>query len=292
VDVVGQPAVTAPLRLRVVTYNVFQARYLQARAAHGATVVAPGRPAPAAVVAGPGGGRAEPRSVLQDFATLPDLQNADVILLQEAWAGPNRAAPDVDTVAVLARALGVDPFQPASLRDTSHTRFHPSVRSGPAHWGLGIVSRVPARFTPVTLPNAWWSPWPRAALFAEIGPWILVTLHLEVWPVGDSARRRQMLAILEALQGLQGNTSRPVVLAGDFNCQGGGPHDVMRRSGFEAVALAAPTWFMGPLALRLDHVYVRNARVVGSGVEGRARGSDHRPLWVDVERAPDSGPHS
>lgn len=283
-DVVEQSSLPVPLRLRVVTYNVFQARYLHPDAP------APG--APSVSVPNRGGRRDERRSLLRDFATLPCLQSADVILLQEALAGTTGTASTVDTVATLARALGVDATPGASPHGTGHTAFHPSVRNGASHWGLGILSRVPARFTPVVLPNAWWSPWPRAALFAEIGPWILVTLHLEVWPVGDVARRRQMQAILDVLGGLPGNSTRPVVLAGDFNCQRGGPHQVMRRNGFDPAPVKLPTWAMGPLALRLDHVYVRNARVVVSGVEDRARGSDHRPLWVDVERAPDPARHS
>lgn len=268
--------VPAPVRLRVVTYNVFQARYLHA-----------GTGAGTGAVPEPGMQPDRRRSILRDFATLPCLRSADVVLLQEALAGTTRRAAAVDTVATLAHALGVGAARVAPPPGTGHTSFHPSVGSGPSRWGLGIVSRVPARFTPLTLPNAWWSPWPRAALFAEIGPWILVTLHLEVWPVGGTARRRQMEAILEALLGMAENASRPVVLAGDFNCQGGGPHQVMRRNAFHPVPVTAPTWFLGPLGLRLDHVYVRNAHVVASGVEGRARGSDHRPLWVDVERDPD-----
>lgn len=283
--------VPAPVRLRVVTYNVFQARYLRAGAAPVAGAAA-GRRSPLAATPDPGARDGGRRSILRDFATLPSLQTADVILLQEALARPAGAVAAVDTVATLAQAVGVDPDRTVPPRGTSHTSFHPSVRSGGAHWGLGIVSRMPARFTPVALPNAWWSPWPRAALFAEIGPWILITLHLEVWPVGDAARRRQTQAILDALLLMVGNSTRPVVLAGDFNCQRGRPHQVMRRNGFEPVPATAPTWFLGPLALRLDHVYVRNARVVASGVEGGARGSDHRPLWVDVERAPDPVHHS
>jgi endonuclease/exonuclease/phosphatase family metal-dependent hydrolase len=234
-----------------VTYNVFQARYLH--------------------------------SVLHDFATLASLHSADVILLQEALVGATRAAAAVDTVATLACALGIDPAANGLPYGTSQTAFMGSVERSQSRWGLGAVSRVPARFTLVPLPNAWWSPWPRAALFAEIGPWILVTVHLEVWPLGAGARRRQIQAVIDALLGVAGNSTRPVVLAGDFNCETGGAHQVMRRNGFEPVPTSVPTWSLGPLALRLDHVYVRNARVVASGVEQRAQGSDHRPLWVDVE---------
>jgi endonuclease/exonuclease/phosphatase family metal-dependent hydrolase len=81
-------------------------------------------------------------------------------------------------------------------------------------------------------------------------------------------------------------------LAGDFNCETGGAHQVMQSNGFEPVPVPVPTWSLGPLALRLDHVYVRNAHVVASGVEQRAQGSDHRPLWVDVERPTGPGQHS
>lgn len=278
----------APLRLRVVTYNVYQARYLTAGPGHPGSPPGsspgsrPGFPPAAGPVAG--AARAAGRSVLGDFATLPSLQGADVVLLQEALAGRGRRAEPVDTVQTLARALGVDADPEGVPAGLARTAFLASVQRPHHRWGLGVLTRIPARFTPVLLPNAWWSPWPRAALVAEIGPWILVTMHLEVWPIGAGARRRQTEAVLDALAGLAGNSTRPVVVAGDFNCETGGPHQVMRRNGFESVRFPVPTWSLGPLALRLDHVYVRNARVAASGVEQAARGSDHRPAWVQVER--------
>ena len=272
-DLADKPVSPAPVRLRVVTYNVFQARYLEEPPA-------------------PGVQRDAGRSVLRDFATLPPLHSADVILLQEALVGMTRTAAAVDTVATLARSLGIDAAPNGLLDGLSHTAFLGSVVGARSSWGLGAVSRVPARFTPVPLPNAWWSRWPRAALFAEIGPWILATVHLEVWPVGAGARRRQMQTVIDALLEIPGNSTRPVVLAGDFNCETGGAHQVMQRNGFEPVPVPVPTWSLGPLALRLDHVYVRNAQVVATGVEQGARGSDHLPLWVDVERLAGAGQDS
>jgi endonuclease/exonuclease/phosphatase (EEP) superfamily protein YafD len=50
--------------------------------------------------------------------------------------------------------------------------------------------------------------------------------------------------------------------------------------------LPAATWSWARIVrLRLDHAYVRGAQVVGAGVATRARGSDHRPIWVEVETA-------
>lgn len=282
-ELVEQPSHPAPVRLHVVTYNVFQARYMDESRPQDPPPPALDPDAPPTSVPHRGGRRAQGRSLLRDFATLPSLRSADVILLQEALEGTARGVAGLDTVATLARSLGVDAAATGVPYGASHTSFVGSVDRGHQRWGLGVVSRIPARFTPVPLPNAWWSPWPRSALVAEIGPWILITLHLEVWPVAAGARRRQMQAVVDALRGISGNSTRPVVVAGDFNCETGGPHQVLRRNGFDSVEITTPTWSFGPLALRLDHVYVRNATVVASGVERQARGSDHRPLWVDVE---------
>ena len=99
-DLVEKPRFVVPVRLRVVTYNVFQARYLQEPKAPDAPRPALDPLEPPASVAHRGGRGAEGRSVLRDFATLPALHSADVILLQEALAGVRRQSAPVDTVAV------------------------------------------------------------------------------------------------------------------------------------------------------------------------------------------------
>ena len=262
---------TNPTRLRLASYNLFKARFLD-------------HP-------GPRGG-----TLREDFLRLPPLCEADVLLLQEAIVDPpGQDGPGLDTVGELASLLGWDastedgllagaPAPGGGEADALGRRsfLGAADRSG-RRWGLGILSRFPAHFTSAWLPKPFWSPWRRGALFAEIGPWVVGTLHLEVWPIGAPARQAQMRAVLATLEGPLRGRDRPVVLAGDFNCERGGPHDELLRAGFlPALPRGEPTFAFAGLRLRLDHIYVRGARVEAASVVTAARGSDHWPVWAEV----------
>ncbi len=273
-----------PRRLRVASYNVFKARY--------------------AVATPPGGAAIRPRrhDLERDFNLYPTLHDADVLALQEAFTRPRGRephAPAIDTVATLGAAMhwpafdrgtarsGVAPAPGAPAGQIPHPRqsaFN-GVPHGGGLWGVAILCRWPAVFHDVRLPQAWWSPWRRTAIVAEIGPWIVATLHLEVWPPGAAARLAQSAAVLAAIDALPQSIQRPAVIIGDFNCQRGAPHDVLRRGGFEPAPPGPRTWALGGIKLRLDHIYVRHARILSAGVEERATGSDHKPLWCEVEAA-------
>jgi endonuclease/exonuclease/phosphatase family metal-dependent hydrolase len=243
-------------RLRIVSYNVYKGNYLH-DAADGA------------------------RSVTADFAASARLREADVLLVQEAVVGTlARGRPHRDAMTTLAGAIALTPDSPMR----HHTRFLGEPHGHAAHWGVAVLSRHAARFHDVPLPRPRWSPWPRGAIVAEIGPFIVATLHLEVWPIGAPARRRQVATLLEALAAVPGVADRPVIVAGDFNCERGAAHDMLRRAGFRAAALSGPTWgWGGILRLRLDHAYVRGGHITAAGVESGARGSDHFPIWIEIE---------
>lgn len=241
-------------RLRVASYNIYKGNYLADR-----------------------GGR----SVGADFRSSARLREADVLLVQEAAVGQmSRRAPHRDAISVLADAFGLEPAR----RGAAHVRFLGEAHGHDALWGVAILSRTPAAFHDVPLPRPRWSPWPRGAILAEIGPFLVATLHLEVWPIGAGARRRQVEHLLGAIRSLDPEGLRPTVIAGDFNCEAGAAHRLLAGAGFEAAGLTETTWGLGPLLrMRLDHAYVRGARITASGVEHRARGSDHRPIWVEIE---------
>ena len=247
-----QEVAAGPRGLRIATYNIYKGNFLDR----------PGRR----------GG-----SLLEDVEGLESLRRADVLALQEAVVGPvNGNGVERDTVHEIATRLGLDGAS------HGHTRFFGVPHNG-GKWGLAFVCRERAEYRTLELPQASWSPWRRGALFARIGPWVVGTLHLEVWPIGAAARVRQMRAVLDAVDEFAGAPDAPVVLAGDFNCQRGGPHDLLRRAGFvAALPRRVPTWALAGIGLHLDHIYVRGARIVDSGVERAARGSDHWPVWADV----------
>lgn len=256
---------SSPARLRVASYNIWRGRHFDAR-----------HPAP-------GGG-----SVLDDVTRLEPLRTADVLFLQEAIVGRLAASAEPrDTVAEIAMALGSNGDGPPEPR---HTAFHGAPLGRDRRWGVGIVSRQPVRVEPLDVPKPFWSPWRRSALLVRAGPWILVTLHLEVWPlVGTRARRQQMDAVLVALEAISGSGDAPVVVAGDFNCAtGSGPHRMLLDRGFAAAtSQPRPTFRIAGVGFHLDHIYVRNARVLEAGVGSEARGSDHLPVWATVEAKDD-----
>jgi endonuclease/exonuclease/phosphatase family metal-dependent hydrolase len=246
----------SPRRLRVASYNIYKARHFDPGAR--------------------GNGSSRRGAILEDLAVLEVLRKADVLALQEAIVGP--LAPGAaarDTVAEMGVVLGVN----------GHA-FHGSPDGAAREWGVGLLCRHPARFRGRNLPKAFWSPWRRSVLVGEIGVWIVASLHLEVWPiVGAASRMTQTRALLNLVAEVDDGCGRPVVLAGDFNCETGTPpHRLLLRRGFApALAGRQATWRFPGLPLHLDHIYVRGARAVAAGVERRARGSDHFPVWADLE---------
>jgi endonuclease/exonuclease/phosphatase family metal-dependent hydrolase len=243
-------------RLRVASYNIYKGTHLGAA------------------------GAASSRSIVADLGACPQVRDADVLLVQEAVVGAlARTGPAIDAVATLGQAFGLE--TPAGT--AAHVRFLGESHGHAARWGVAVLSRQAARFHDVPLPRPRWSRWPRGAILAEIGSFVVATLHLEVWPIGAPARAQQVAAFLEALAGLPQSDRRPIVVAGDFNCERGAAHDLLLRAGFCAAPLAGPTWRWHRLRLRLDHAYVRGARVLGAGVGRQAGGSDHLPIWVDLD---------
>ena len=245
------PALEAgPRRLRIASYNIYKGHYHD---------------------------RGDGRSFAADIAGDPQLRDADVLLVQEAVVGTiTPRKPPRDTLAVLGAALGGAP---------AATRFLGARHGHDARWGVAILSRHPARFHDVPLPRA--SPWPRGAIIAEIGPFLVASLHLDVGPALAPGRWWHMGRLLQALAAIDPAGQRPTIVAGDFNCERGSAHWRLRRAGFTGVELGDSTWSWARiLRLRLDHAYVRQVHVVGSGVATAARGSDHRPIWIEVEAAP------
>jgi endonuclease/exonuclease/phosphatase family metal-dependent hydrolase len=241
-----------PAQLRIASYNIYKGHFFD--------------------TPGPRGG-----TVLEDLSRVRALLRADVLALQEAVVGPLRSnGASRDTVREIAQRFGLDGTT------NGHTQFA-GTPHGRGTWGVALVCRQRADFHPVTLPRPFWSPWQRGAILARYGAWVVGTLHLEVWPLGAPARRRQMRALLAAVDVFAGDSATPVVLAGDFNCQRGGPHDILRQAGFvPALERRVPTFALAGVRLHLDHIYVRGARVLDAGVEHGARGSDHWPVWADV----------
>ena len=116
---------------------------------------------------------------------------------------------------------------------------------------------------------------------------------------------RQTGSLIEALGRCEAAGPMPTVVGGDFNTSGclmrlvSGNADCaelrkrMTAAGFdEAVVrkVGARTYRSPLYSGTLDHLFVRRASTIASGVDERATGSDHLPVWcrVDVHGAPNS----
>jgi endonuclease/exonuclease/phosphatase family metal-dependent hydrolase len=198
---------------------------------------------------------------------------------------------------------------PATLRDvlppgTWHVAWVPLNRlRGGEFEGQAIASRFPIRSAEVwPLPTRGGAAKRRVALAATLNVdgtdvlFVNTDHELSIFSA-DHGNARQTRGLLEHL-GRAGNDggAGPAVVAGDFNTAGCVPRLLsapqeraqLRRAMagarfVPAVPDRVPTFHAGPYSAALDHVFVRGLTVMESGVDDRARGSDHRPVWCRVE---------
>lgn len=139
---------------------------------------------------------------------------------------------------------------------------------------------------------------------AELGSFTLFAAHLpRPWASGTSGSSYQATldeqqAIATGLASVVRATEGPVVVAGDLNLtdrgrgyrtllRDGGLTDVVRTDWAGSTSLR---WW--PLALRIDHVLAGGGLCGADPARLDLPGSDHRGLWVELGRCPDTGPVS
>ena len=211
---------------------------------------------------------------IQELRTLPDLRNADLLLLQEM---------DEQGVDQIARALGYNyVYYPATR--------HP--RTG-RNFGNAVLSKWPIRTSrKVLLPHAVMGlKTRRIAVYATVrveGQDLLVgSIHTAtIWLPYD----QRMAQVDSALRSLPQPVSLAVI-GGDFNTlELKSLRDVERLFTRHGLTLATrhvgPTARLGPIARKLDHVFVTGFEVLAAGVVWHSRASDHVPVWVVLRFPP------
>jgi endonuclease/exonuclease/phosphatase family metal-dependent hydrolase len=167
--------------------------------------------------------------------------------------------------------------------------------------GLGVLSRYP--ITSVEELDAVGGPffaW-RIVIDAPAGPIQILDVHLRPpmsdggsWVVGFFSTRGDREREME-WHASRLDRKLPTVIAGDFNEEGNGRAiAVAERLGFtDAIAQFTTTrtweWPVGDFTLhfQLDHVmYDHNFIARRAGIVEAGR-SDHKPVWVDLERSGD-----
>jgi endonuclease/exonuclease/phosphatase family metal-dependent hydrolase len=109
---------------------------------------------------------------------------------------------------------------------------------------------------------------------------------------------RQTASLIEALDRCGAAGPMPTVVGGDFNTSGclmrlvSGDADCaelgrrMNAAGFKAVVVRkvrARTYRSPVYTGTLDHLFTRGASTLASGVDERATGSDHLPVWCHLD---------
>jgi endonuclease/exonuclease/phosphatase family metal-dependent hydrolase len=232
----------------------------------------------------------DPDLLAREYFESPVLSTADVLMIQEVETHDEEAS---SRASRLGAALGMTYV------------FAPARREGYLH-GVMMASRYPllnARVMKLPLGEAAFNENARNALAAEvmIGDRVVtfVTIHLDV-RIGPVDRIRQLHpAVMQVPE--------HVAIGGDFNTnpwawvsstvpltsteaiigqdQARVLDDYMMDQGFQVPIGPEEVTFNRPLLdhMRLDEVYVRGYKVVGAGIAKDVGGSDHWPVWVDLQ---------
>jgi endonuclease/exonuclease/phosphatase family metal-dependent hydrolase len=232
----------------------------------------------------------DPEMLTRELQESPTLSRADVLLVQEL----EQHDGEVTRARRLAEAIGM-------------TWVYAPARTEPGYThGIAIMSRYPianARVMRLPLGRAGWHENPRNALAAEIelGPWTLtvVDVHLDV-RIGPVDRIRQLHPVVMQIP-------EAVAIGGDWNTnpwawveatvpltsteaivgqdQASVIDDYMTGLGFSVPLGPHEVTFNKPLLdhMRLDIVYPRGYAVLGGGIATDVGGSDHWPVWLDVQ---------
>lgn len=199
----------------------------------------------------------------------PDLQDADIILLQEM---------DQHGTELIAATVGLEY---AYIRSSVHPQTG-------RDFGNAVLSRWPLTdFGVVYLPyTSALQGQPRQVVHADANVAGIriraCSVHAEVPTLSPPKRRKQFAAIGDVAQAWEDG---PLVIGGDFN--------TLTRRGVDTVSArlapigvrrvtegAGPTLRRGGREFVLDHIYARSLTPRSCGVVAGLNASDHRPLWV------------
>ena len=157
----------------------------------------------------------------------------------------------------------------------------------PGHSGTLVLSRWPLRQTGVVSEHSRGTPDPIVEVAMPGRPWRLLPIHAN-WPMGRRASAFRA-SDLQGLASVAAQRDRPLLAIGDFNLSPLSPHfTALLRDGRLQSASAGrgwqPTWpvFLPMMGIQIDHALVSPDIVVNSFRVSALKGSDHRPIVVDL----------
>ena len=207
------------------------------------------------------------------------VRNTDV----DAIAASIRDA-DADVVMLIELGEATAPRLDELVRDYPHRVVAPRIDRPNGTVRSVIASRYPLRASPrPTGVEAL-----RAVAITPLGPVNLVSVHLtRPWPFEESwGQISQTMGLEQTVRGLVG----PVIVAGDFNSVSSARigRQVQDQIGLRPAPGFPGTWpsaLPAPQSITIDQVYASPELAFTSRRLGRANGSDHRPVVVEVTRA-------
>ena len=152
---------------------------------------------------------------------------------------------------------------------------------------LALLSRVPLEAAGVGRIASDGKDMP-AFVWAKLGASMtIIGTHLHRPSRDPWLHERQVSAIGDLVRHIDG----PVVLAGDLNTSpwSNAFRKLRAATGLAPASVLMPTWPAWPLALpqvALDHILVSGELAVAAAGTGPAVGSDHLPVWAQIDRRP------
>lgn len=211
-------------------------------------------------------------AALAELQTTPDLQDADVLLLQEM---------DERGTAAIATALGMNyVYYPASVHNHHGRNFGNAVL---ARWPITASEKL---LLPYQNPkNGQRRIAVRAVLAIGQTPLAVYSVHTETIWLSAPRRQAQVAALLQRVAAEPG----PVIVGGDFNTLTASSVAQL-TSQFAALGLSpapagASSSFAG-LTFALDHLFLRGLAPAATGTWPATSASDHAPVWATLPWPP------
>lgn len=212
----------------------------------------------------------EVETAVSELQTIPELQDADILLLQEM---------DEQGVDIIARELGYNyVYYPASVHSHHNRNFGNAIL---AKWPITDDKKL---MLPHENPS---NEQQRNAVVGTVtieGEEIRVySVHTETYWLSQSRRNAQAEAMVadilaEPEQGL-------VIVGGDFNsvtdADGEDLDDIFALAGLERVSAGAgPSVEVAGVGIEADHLFARGFTPKDNGVYQNTTASDHFPVWA------------
>ena len=215
-------------------------------------------------------------TAVSELQTIPDLQDADILLLQEM---------DETGVAHIAQALGYNyVYYPASVHSHHNRNFGNAIL---AKWPITDDKKL---ILPHENPsNEQIRIAVRATVNIEGEELLVYSVHTETYWLSQGKRNAQAAAIVEDI--VAEPASVPVIVGGDFNAvtapDVGELDAIFAQAGLERVSAGAgPSVVVAGVGIEADHLFARGFRTKDNGVYPDTAASDHFPVWAVLREKP------